>query len=206
MGRVVSMDYGTGKGVSDLKFAIKQLKRTVGALTVTVALLGSILSVPVLPVSAADGTSGEELDVEELFSDVEEKVSEALSGIDKEKAEDIFAFLKEKVSDGSLKSEEGIKAAIAQGEEKFGVSIDEATARQVVDVMEKLEDMGFSGEEIVNKAKALYDTYGAEFLSHANEAFAEVVEEAVENAITSFFSNLWEDIKTSVGNLFQSWF
>lgn len=182
------------------------IKRTAMVAALTATLTGSLFMVVTLPVSAAESSAGEELDVEELFSDVEEKVSEALADIDKEKAGEIFDFIKEKVADGSLESEEGIQAAIAEGEAKFGVTIDESTAQQVVNVMEKLEDMGFSGEEIVNKAKNLYDTYGADFLEHANEAFTEVVEEAVENAVTSFFGNLWENIKTSVGNLFQSWF
>lgn len=189
-----------------MKFLTDVMKKTVMMLCVATVLSMSGLGATYITAAASETSSEEQPDIEGLLSEVEEKVSEALSQIDKEKATEIFDFVKEKVSDGSLESEEGLKAAIAEGETKFNVTIDESVARQVVDVMEKLEDMGFSGEEIVAKAQNLYDTYGADFLAHANEAFTEVVEEAVENAVTSFFNHLWEDIKISVGNLFESWF
>ncbi len=189
-----------------MKFLVATMKKAVIILCMTTMTFTGAFATAYMTAYAAETTVDEQPDIESLLSDVEEKVSEALSQIDEEKVSEIFNFVKEKVSDGSLKSEEGIKAAIAEGEETFDVTIDESVARQIVDAMEKLEDMGFSGEEIVSKAQNLYDTYGADFLAHANEAFTEVVEEAVENAVTSFFSNLWEDIKTSVGNLFESWF
>lgn len=189
-----------------MKYFFSGIKRKILVLGLAGLLSAACFGVLCLPVSATEYDFDESLDIEGLLSDVEEKVSEALSKIDKEEMNEIFDFVKEKVTDGSFESEEGMKAAIAEAEEKFDVSIDVSVAKQVVEVMEKLEDMGFSGEEIVNKAEKLYDTYGADFLNHANEMFAEAVEEAVENAVTSFFSNLWEDIKTSVSNLFKSWF
>lgn len=189
-----------------MKFLTEVMKKTAIMLCMTSMLFAGCFMIAGIPVRAAEASSGEEIDIEEFLSGVEEKVSEALSEIDEEEMSEIFEFVKEKVADGSLRSEEGLKAAIEEGEDKFDVTIDESVAQQVVDAMEKLEDMGFSGEEIISKAQNLYNTYGADFLSHANEAFAEVVEEAVENAVASFFSNLWEDVKTSVKNLFKSWF
>ena len=199
------MDDGTDRGVSDLKL-LNSIPKKLIILCMIGFLFTACFGLFCLPASAAGNASGEIPDIAELLDDVEERVSDALSKIEKEEMDEIFDFVKEKVSDGSLYSEEGIKAAIAEAEEKFNVSVDASVAQQVVDAMEKLEDMGFSGEEIVNKAEKLYDTYGADFLKHANEMFAETIEEAVENAVADFFSNLWEDIKTSVSNLFKSWF
>lgn len=199
------MDIGTNKGVWSLKI-LTDIKRKMIVLCMTVMLFTAVSVCICLPVSAAEDYSEGTQDIEGLLSNVEEKVSGALAQLDKDEVSEIFEFVKGKVSDGSLESEEGLKAAIKEGEEKFEVSIDESVARQIVDVMEMLEDMGFSREEIINKAQGLYQTYGADFLEHANEAFTEVVEEAVENAVTSFFDNLWKDIKSSVGNLFKSWF
>lgn len=158
-----------------------------------------------LPSEAGTVSAAEEsqVDLTEMFSGVKEQIEEALEKIDTETAEEIFDFVKEKISDGSLKTEEGLKKAIEDGEEKFGVNIDEATARKVVDTMEKLESMGFSTEELVEKAKELYEKYGAEFIDHANEAFAEAVEEAVKEATTGFFENLWEGAKNFFQNLFS---
>lgn len=158
-----------------------------------------------LPSEAGTAFAAEEsqVDLTEMFSGVKEQIEEALEKIDTETAEEIFDFIKEKISDGSLKTEEGLKKAIEDGEQQFGVNIDEATAQKVVDTMEKLEEMGFSAEELVDKAKGLYEKYGAEFIDHANEAIAEAVEEAVKDAATGFFENLWEGAKNFFQNLFN---
>ena len=107
----------------------------------------------------------------------------------------------EKISDGSLDSEEGLKAAIQESEEKFGITIKEADARKVVEAMQKLEDMGFSADYVLDKAEKLYDKYGADFVDHTNEIIRGAVENAVKNAAESFFSNLWQSTKNFFGGL-----
>ncbi len=159
-----------------------------------------------MKVQAASEDESESLDIEGMLSGVEEKISDALSRMDSETVQEVFDFLKEKVSDGSLHSKEGIASAIEEGEARFGITIDEQAATQIVDTMEKLEELGFSGEEIVERAQELYDTYGADFVAHANEAFTKAVEDAVTSAIKGFFKNLWEGVKSSVGNFFESLF
>lgn len=160
--------------------------------------------VPSIKVQATNGTSyeSEELlvDLEEMFAGVKQQLKDAFEKVDRETAIEMFDFVKEKIADGSLKTDEGLSKAIEEGESRFGIIVDKETARQVVETMERLEDMGFSVEELVEKAKGLYEKYGAEFIEHANEAITEAVEEAAENAISNFFENLWEGAK----NFFQS--
>lgn len=157
-----------------------------------------------LKAQASAGTfyESEELlvDLEEMFADVKQQLKEAFENVDQETAMAMFDFVKEKIADGSLETEEGLSEAIEEGESRFGITVDKETARQVVETMEKLEDMGFSVEELLEKAKDLYEKYGAEFVEHANEAITEAVEDAAEDAISNFFSNLWEGAK----NFFQS--
>lgn len=153
-----------------------------------------------IEVQAAEDT---EVDLAEMFSGVKEQMEEALEQMDTQTAEEIFDFVKEKISDGSLKTEEGLEKAIEEGEEKFDVTIDKATAQTVVDTMEKLEAMGFSGEELVEKAKGLYEQHGADFVDHANEAITEAVEDAVTDAVSGFFENLWKDTKNFFSNLIK---
>ncbi len=141
------------------------------------------------------------VDLSKMLSGVTEQITQALEQIDTETAEEIFDFIEEKISDGSLKTEEGLKEAIQEGEEKFDITVDEATAKQVVETMEKLEQMGFSGETLVEKAKELYEKYGADFMEHANEAVGEAVEDAVSDAVSSFFENIWADTKNFFRNL-----
>ena len=159
-----------------------------------------IIDVPYLPVRASEESS---VDIDELLGDVGEKLSNALSGMDDETAGEIFEFVKEKVQDGSLKSEDGIKKAISEGEEKFGVDISEADAKRIVETMEKLEDLGFSGEYVIDKAQELYNQYGADFLDHADEVIKGAVQNAVTGAADNFFHNLWESAKNFFKNLFN---
>lgn len=159
-----------------------------------------IINVPYLPVRASEESS---VDIDELLGDVREKLSNALSGMDDETAGEIFEFVKEKVQDGSLKSEDGIKKAISEGEEKFGVDISEADAKRIVETMEKLEDLGFSGEYVIDKAQELYNQYGADFLDHADEVIKGAVQNAVTGAADNFFHNLWESAKNFFKDLFN---
>ena len=162
------------------------------------------VSMPVLHVHAADAEGNQhEVDIAEMLSGAKEEITQALEQIDSEQAEEIFDFIKEKISDGSLKTEEGLNKAIKEGEEKFDVTVDKATAQQVVDVMEKLEELGFSGEDMMEKAKGLYEEYGADFIEHSNEVVADAVKDAVSKSVGSFFENVRSNIKDFFRNVFK---
>lgn len=143
------------------------------------------------------------VDIGALLGDVKDKLSDAVSEMDETTVKEIFGFIREKVQDGSLKTEEGIENAISEGEEKFGVDISEADAKKIVETMEKLEKLGFSGEYVIEKAERLYDQYGAGFIDHANEIITGAVQNAVSNAAENFFRNLWKSTKTFFENLFS---
>lgn len=143
------------------------------------------------------------VDIGSLLGDAKDKLSEAVSSMDAETVKEMFGFMEEKVRDGSLKTEDGLSDAIREGEDKFGVTISEDDAKKVVETMEKLENMGFSGEYVLEKAEKLYDKYGADFVEHADEVIAGAVEDAVAGVAESFFHNLWESVKNFFQNLFS---
>ncbi len=136
-----------------------------------------------------------------LLGGVKEQISEAISGMDEGTVGEVLDFVKEKVSDGSLKTENGLSEAIKEGEEKFGVTVDAADARKVVETMKKLEDLGFSGEYVMEKAGELYDEHGVKFVDHIDEVVTGAVKDAVADAAGGFFSNLWESTKSFFKNL-----
>ena len=140
-------------------------------------------------------------DIGGMLGGVKDKLSEAIAGMDEGTVGEVLNFVKEKVSDGSLKTEDGLTQAIREGEEKFGVTVDRADAQKVVDTMEKLEDMGFSGEYVMEKAKELYDEHGTGFVDHIDEVVTGAVKDAVAGAASGFFSNLWESTKSFLKNL-----
>ena len=144
-----------------------------------------------------------ESDSSGIVDQIRQQLSDAFGAMDQETADEVFDFLKDQVSEGNLSSGEGIQEAISKGEDKFGIELDEADARALVDTMEKLENMGFSAEYVVEKAESLYGEYGAEFVDHADELVKGAVKNAAQNAIGSFWSNLKSSVKGFFDGLFS---
>ena len=165
----------------------------------TVMMCAGLLTGAFGMTAKAQETTG--TDIGGMIGGVKDKLSEAIAGMDEGTVGEVLNFVKEKVSDGSLKTEDGLTQAIREGEEKFGVTVDRADAQKVVDTMEKLEDMGFSGEYVMEKAKELYDEHGTGFVDHIDEVVTGAVKDAVAGAASGFFSNLWESTKSFLKNL-----
>ena len=165
----------------------------------TVMMCAGLLAGAFGMTAKAQETTG--TDIGGMLGGVKDKLSEAIAGMDEGTVGEVLNFVKEKVSDGSLKTEDGLTQAIREGEEKFGVTVDRADAQKVVDTMEKLEDMGFSGEYVMEKAKELYDGHGTGFVDHIDEVVTGAVKDAVAGAASGFFSNLWESTKSFLKNL-----
>lgn len=138
----------------------------------------------------------------ELVDAVKDQLDGIFQNLDEETAKELFSFAQDKAADGSLDTEAGISETIAEGEEKFGVSIDEEDAKQVVKVMNQLEDLGFDSGKIVEDASKLYDKYGSDFVDHVDEVVKDAVTDAVATAAKSFFASMWEAIKDFFRNLF----
>lgn len=156
-----------------------------------------------LPISAAaSGTSSGE-DATDIIEQIKQQLDAVFENIDQETASDAFSFLKEKFSGGDLTTEEGLLSAIEEGKEKFGVEISKEDARKLVDAMEKLEDMGFSAEYLIDKTESLYREYGADFVDHVDEVVTGAVKNAVSDAVSSFFKNLADSVKDFFTGLFS---
>lgn len=164
------------------------------------ALVIVFLAIPMS--AAASGTSSGE-DATDIIEQIKQQLNAVFENIDQETASDAFSFLKEKIADGDLTTEEGLSNAIEEGKEKFGVEISKEDARKLVDAMEKLEDMGFSAEYLIDKTESLYEEYGADFIDHVDEVVTGAVKNAVSGAISSFFENLANSVKDFFTGLFS---
>lgn len=134
----------------------------------------------------------------ETASQVTESISSITANMDSQKTSQIMDFVKLKADDGSLKSIDGVKAAIREGAEEFDLEISESTALQMTDALESLEDMGFSVEDIAQKTQNLYSKYGDEFVNHMEEAFVDAAKDAAQNTA----QNLWDSVEETVKKLF----
>lgn len=197
------MDYGKGQGISVVDGNTEKRNGSIMKKRILAILLGCLLAVSTryVEVQAAE-TDSSETEAAEVLDQIKDQLSDAFEDLDQETAGEIFSFVKEKIADGALTSEEELQQAIEEGEEKFGVEIDREAAQQVVDTMEKLEDMGFSSETIINKAEELYQQYGADFVEHADEVVKDAVKDAVKKAANSF----WDGLKSAVVDFFQKMF
>ncbi|MDO4463385.1 MAG: DUF1002 domain-containing protein [Bacillota bacterium] len=168
------------------------------------SLLVSLTLVLLLPISsAAAGKTAETQDASDLIGQIKQQLEAAFEHVDEETIGEVISFVKEKVQEGKLDSPEEIQSAIEEGEEKFQVEINEEAAQKLVQTMEKLEQMGFSAEYIIEKAEGLYKEYGADFVDHVDEVVTGAVKNAAENVINNFFEGFKNSIKSFFQNLFH---
>ncbi|MCL2052191.1 MAG: hypothetical protein FWG91_10765 [Lachnospiraceae bacterium] len=137
------------------------------------------------------------------LSEYQDQLAEFFSGVDEEVLPEVFDFLQEKAGDGSLKSESGIEEAIKEGQEKFGGEIEgklsEQHIKSMVELATTLEDMGFSGESIIEKSRAMYEEYGTNFVNHFDELVTEAVKDSIGNMIKNALNRFWQ----MIGNFFK---
>lgn len=163
----------------------------------TAALIGAVKGYELL--------SGEEISDSTLDTALNEMITtgeltEALEGANSEDVEALIAFVKAKLAAGELETEEDIRKAIEEGEEKFGVTLTEEYIQQIIDVMMKIKELGLDPNVLLEQAEDLYKQFGSDFLEHID---AETVAKA---GVTSFFSNIANSVKDFFSDLFDGWF
>lgn len=131
------------------------------------------------------------------------ELSEAVKNVSNEDVEQLIAYIKEKVAAGELETQEDIRAAIIEGEERFGVKLSEEEIQKILDLMNKLKSMGLDSEYLISQAEKLYSKYGADIVNRADEALTEAVNDAVRDAKDGFFSNVKSSIKELWNSLFK---
>lgn len=163
-----------------------------------------VLTCWVTPVLASEEVGGE--DITGLIKEYQGTLEELLGSLDESTAGEAFSFIEEKMADGSFEDEAGLKEAIIEGKEKFGIEISEEQAKEVLGLVTTLEEMGFSGEAVLNNIESMYNEYGNDFVNHSQEMVADVVKESmgsiITNAIWDFFRMIGEAIKSFFTNLF----
>ena len=131
------------------------------------------------------------------------ELAEAAKNVSSEEIEQLIAYIKEKVANGELETDEDIRAAIKEGESKFGVTLAEADIQKILDLMNKLESMGLDSEYLISQAEKLYNKYGADIVNRADEAITEAVNDAVSNAADGFFQSIKDSLTDFWNGLFD---
>ncbi len=122
-----------------------------------------------------------------------------------DETEQLIAFVKGKMVTGGLTTEEDIRKAIEEGEQKFNLTITDEQADQVVTLMKKINELGLDPDTLFTQASDLYQQFGDELLDHTEE----VVKKSIENSVQNYFdmmkervSSFMSDIGEKITNLF----
>lgn len=150
---------------------------------------------------AYETMTGEEIKQSSVDTAMNELVttSEITKSASSKEVEDLISYLKAKVAAGDLDSEEEIRAAIKEGEDKFGVSLSDDEEQKIVDFMLKVIKLGIDPDVLLDQAGDLYDQYGDELLDHPEKAFFAYA----GNAVEEFFDDLGEMISDFFSSLFS---
>lgn len=159
----------------------------------TAALIGALLAYEEMTGTAV---SGEALDaaLNELIitGDI------AMENVDNEQIEELFAFIKGKLAAGELDTPQEIAQAIIEGEKKFQVSLSLEQRQQILQVMEKIGELGLDPEKLLDQAKDMYEQWGTELLSNTQEA----IKKTFMDSVKDFFS----DMASTVTDFFKGLF
>lgn len=146
-------------------------------------------------VKAYEQVSGEPISDEILDTAMNELVTTGelvTKSASDEEVEALIAYIKAKLAAGELETEDDIRKAIKEGEQKFGVSLDESEEQQIVDFMLKIKKLGLDPNVLLDQAADLYSKFGDELLNKAtDDGFLSGLGNIV-NSIADFFKGLFK--------------
>ena len=162
----------------------------------TAALIGAI--------KGYEAMSGESVSYTTLDTAMNELITTgeiAMQDADSQDIEELIAFVKAKVAAGGLDSDDQIRSAIEEGEDKFGVTLTEDEIKQIIAIMQKINQLGLDPNVLVSQAEDLYSKFGKDFLKNLDTDA--IAKEVAKSAASGFFAKIGDAIKGFFAGLFQ---
>ena len=162
----------------------------------TAALIGAI--------KGYEAMSGESVSDTTLDTAMNELITTgeiAMQDADSQDIEELIAFVKAKVAAGGLDSDDQIRSAIEEGEDKFGVTLTEDEINQIIAIMQKINQLGLDPNVLVAQAEDLYSKFGKDFLKNLDTDA--IAKEVAKTAASGFFAKIGDAIKGFFAGLFQ---
>ena len=162
----------------------------------TAALIGAI--------KGYEAMSGESVSDTTLDTAMNELITTgeiAMQDADSQDIEELIAFVKAKVAAGGLDSDDQIRSAIEEGEDKFGVTLTEDEINQIIAIMQKINQLGLDPNVLVSQAEDLYSKFGKDFLKNLDTDA--IAKEDAKSAASGFFAKIGDAIKGFFAGLFQ---
>lgn len=131
-------------------------------------------------------------ELSEHGTDIKEWLSEELAKEENaELIENVMGFIREKLEAGELDTDEEISNAIQEGEEKFDVSLTEDEKNKILQVVQKIKDLGLDPEKLLNYVENVYKEVGADLVKEAGET----VKKSFVESVTGFFQDMGSRVK-----------
>ena len=179
-------------GVSDADILVARPTEISG----TAALIGAI--------KGYEAMSGESVSDTTLDTAMNELITTgeiAMQDADSQDIEELIAFVKAKVAAGGLDSDDQIRSAIEEGEDKFGVTLTEDEINQIIAIMQKINQLGLDPNVLVSQAEDLYSKFGKDFLKNLDTDA--IAKEVAKSAASGIFAKIGDAIKGFFAGLFQ---
>lgn len=159
----------------------------------TAALIGAV--------KAYEQISGEAVSDKVLDTAMDEMITtgEIADGENNEEIEELIAFIKAKLASGELATDQDIAEAIKEGEEKFQVTLTDEEKEKILQVMNKIKELGLDPEKLLDQAKDLYEQFGDELINNAEE----VIKQSFKESMSDFFTDLGSTVKDFFTNIFS---
>lgn len=154
----------------------------------TAALIGAM--------KAYSYMTGEEISSESMDTAVNEIVltgSVANSVGDSEKVEELIAYVKTKMIEEGLDNPEDIRAALDEACDALDIELTDDEKEQIVNLMDKINDLDLDVDSIKNQAKDLYDK-----IKDLN-----IDTDGIGEKISNFFTDLFDKISNFFSGLFD---
>jgi len=105
--------------------------------------------------------TGKEVEAESIDTALHELVLtgdlEDITGADSDEVEALIAYVKQAVVEHDISDEGEVREAIAEGCEKFNVTLSEEQINQIVDLMLKISELDLDIDSLLNSAQSIYD-------------------------------------------------
>lgn len=107
-------------------------------------------------------------------------------GEKEQSAEEMVAYMQAELEMGNLSSLADVEEAIRKGEQQFEIRLSEEEKEKILEVMNKLLELGPDPDELTEQAKVLYEEYAGELMKQVKES----VKESVEESISDYFKEM----------------
>ena len=116
-----------------------------------------------------------------------------------EEVEQLVAYIKAKMAAGELETDDDIRNAINEGQNKFNVTLTDDEVNKIIDVMHKIKALGLDPQVLLNQAQDLYKKFGNDIVNHTED----IIKQSVSDSVKSYFSQLTDRVKNFFTSLIK---